>query len=158
MENHPGDTLGTRFLTFWGAIAAFFAFAVFAILFQKCTSEGGPVDPRDSVRLANTAEAEEAGMKQLETLGWASPSEETLNGAVEALKERKPSKSKMVAPGTETAAKLAAEAAASAPTEPEEEGEETGGTKEPSQPEGTDSTETPDAPETDSGSDTDPPA
>ena len=155
MENHPGDTLGTRFLTFWGAIVAFFAFAVFAILLQKCTSEGGSTDPRNSVRLANTAEAEEAGAKQLEKMGWANPSEDTINKAVSALKERKPEASKMVAPGTETAAKLAAEAAAATPSESETEGGEEDA---PAPAPSTESNETPDAPESDSGIEPDPAA
>ena len=174
MENHPGDTLGTRFLTFWGAIGAFFAFAVFAILLQQCTSQSGPADPRDSVRLANTAEAEDAGGEQLKTMGWENPSEDTINEAISLLNERKPKASTMVAPGTETAAKMAAEAAAAssekegegASTEsetdsPEAETEDEGTNTEPEtdSPEASDpagSAESPDAPEANPTTEPDP--
>lgn len=34
MDEHPGDTLGKRFLTFWGALAAIVAVAVLLLLYR----------------------------------------------------------------------------------------------------------------------------
>ncbi len=122
MESHPGDTLGTRFLTFWGAVAAFFGFALFAILLEKCSS-GVAQDPRDPVREGNLVEIRAEGISELEKLGWGTGDAEAVKAAVGVALGRKQQETEVVVPGTETAARLAAEAAAAAPAA---EGEETG--------------------------------
>lgn len=125
MESHPGDTLGTRFLTFWGVIVAFFGFALFAMLLQRCSS-GLAGDPRTPQRLANLEESRNQGLEDLKKLGWADGSPEMLSEAVKAVAARAQKETKVVVPGSETANKLAAEAAAAEPSK-EKEGAEGAG-------------------------------
>jgi hypothetical protein len=58
MEEHPGDTLGKRFLTFWGALAAIAAVALLLGLYRwiaipsdKAVNDGGAGERRTATLL-----------------------------------------------------------------------------------------------------------
>jgi hypothetical protein len=63
MDEHPGDTLGKRFLTFWGALAAIVAVAALLGLYRwialpsdTATSDGGAGKKRLDILTAVTME------------------------------------------------------------------------------------------------------
>lgn len=109
MDEHPGDTLGKRFLTFWGSVAAVLAFgvAVYAVrgLFGPSSSE--PLDGGVSAsRLEKKAlvDAEQAAELGKYTIDKAKntvtlPPSEIVAYAAATLAKEKQEKSKVAVPG-----------------------------------------------------------
>lgn len=70
MDEHPGDTLGKRFLTFWGALAAIVAVAALLGLYRWIALPSGTAvsDGGAGARRADILSAVQAGQqKELET-------------------------------------------------------------------------------------------
>ena len=112
MDEHPGDTLGKRFLAFWGTIAAVLAFGILIYLVKGLFGPDS-TDPLDggvgAERLARKAlvdkdqEAEATKYafdkeKQLVTI----PTTDAIPYAASVLSKQKAEKSKMPVPGAAT--------------------------------------------------------
>lgn len=65
MDEHPGDTLGNRFLTFWGALGAIAALALILVVYRwiavpsaQASNDGGVGDARLATLSLVSAEEE----------------------------------------------------------------------------------------------------
>ena len=109
MDEHPGDTLGKRFLAFWGTLAAVLAFGILIYLVKGLFGPSS-TDPLDAgvgaERLAKKALVEKEQTeettkyvldkaKQTVTL----PPTDAIPYAVTVLSQQKAEKSKMPVPG-----------------------------------------------------------
>ena len=106
MQEHPGDTLGTRFLTFWGAFGAIAAVAVLLAVYRwwalpsdGATSDGGAGAARVHKEYSTAAEVEAGKTVRL-------PADAIVGYAAGVLKSQKPSPGPLKTP--EAAAKEAA--------------------------------------------------
>ena len=123
MDEHPGDTLGKRFLTFWGALAAILAVAALLGLYRwvalpsdSATNDGG----EGKKRLDNLSATTIAQQAELTTVAEVKPGEivrippvSAIPYAVTVLAGQKAAPSAVKTPSA-----LAAEAAAKAAANP----------------------------------------
>ena len=119
MQEHPGDTLGTRFLTFWGAIGAIAGVAVllgiyrwWALPSDQAASDGGA----GAARAATAAEVQTAQKKEYATIAEVEagktvrlPADALLSWTAGVLKAQKPAPGPVKTP--EAAAREAEEKA-----------------------------------------------
>jgi hypothetical protein len=123
MDEHPGDTLGKRFLTFWGALAAIAAVAILLGLYRwialpsdTADNDGGAGTKRLDILQAVSSEQE----KELITVAEVTPGQtvripptKAVPWAVSVLAAHKATPSAI-----KTTATLAREAAANPPPPP----------------------------------------
>ena len=109
MDEHPGDTLGKRFLTFWGAVAAVLAFGVAVYLVKGLfgPSDSEPLDGGVSQsRLEKKALVDKEQIAELQKYALDKaknvvtlPPTEILPYAVSVLSKQAQEKSKIAVPG-----------------------------------------------------------